>query len=472
MKKINLLLGLFCSTMVMGVNPIPTDTYMNFPLNGNASEMSGNNFYGTFYGGITATTDRFGNPSGALQFDGSSGYIDIPCNEKLGTTDFSVSYWACPDTENKGFVFTKEQSFMPQNQFRVGGNGDYFGCFCDSTVVIGGGLPYNPTADEWSFYTIVRKSDSINLYVNGVYKSTLKTAIPIDNKNTLNYRIGAMHNADTYYKGKIDDLKMFKRVLSTNDIKALYSDNQDQKLNLLINPGAENDFSDWTKEDGGSGWGMATNGVQGKAWYSSYENCTLTQTIDLIGKGFSPQVLDKFPPINAGVYVFTNNSSAGTITIKVELLGESESVLKTVYISNNEVIPINTDWTLKSAAIREYGTGLRKIRFTLVGKDAVGWRGQYGPEFDNAYVNFDIRDIRSAVSTVDVPAISFYPNPAKSEFTIDAGVQSTTVSVYDLKGRLLISQQATPKTHINITSLPNGVYMVKANGLIGKLIKN
>ncbi|HRZ98934.1 MAG TPA: T9SS type A sorting domain-containing protein, partial [Paludibacter sp.] len=210
----------------------------------------------------------------------------------------------------------------------------------------------------------------------------------------------------------------------------------------------------------------------GKAWYSSYENCTLTQTIDLIGKGFSPQVLDKFPPINAGVYVYTNNSSAGTITIKAELLGESESVLKTVYISNNEVIPINTDWTLKSAAIREYGTGLRKIRFTLVGKDAVGWRGQYGPEFDNAYVNFDIRDIRSAVSIVDVPAISFYPNPAKSEFTIDAGVQSTTVSVYDLKGRLLISQQATPKTHINITSFPNGVYMVKANGLIGKLIKN
>jgi len=470
MKKFNLLLGLLCSIMVFGVNPIPTDTYMNFPLNGNASEMSGNNFYGTFNGGIINTTDRFGNPSGALQFDGSTGYIDIPCNEILGIADFSVSYWACPATDNKGFVFSKEQSFLARNQFRMGGTGDYFGCFCDSTIAIGGGLPFTPTADEWSFYTIVRKNDSINLYINGVYKSTLKTTIPIDNRNTFNYRIGAMYNADSYYKGKIDDLKMFKRVLSSNEIKALYSDNQDQKLNLLTNPCAENDFSDWVKTDGGSGWGMATNGVQRRAWISSYENCTLTQTVDLIGKGFSQQVLDKLSPIYTGVSVFTNNSSAGTITIKVELLGESENVIQTIYVSNNEVIPANSNWTLKSTTINGYGTGLRKIRFTLIG--AGGVSGQSGPEFDNAYVSFDIRDIRSDVPTINSAAIIFYPNPAQNEFTIDAGAQSTLVRVYDLKGRLLISKQATPKTQINITTLQKGVYMVKANGLVGKLVKN
>jgi len=64
-----------------------------------------------------------------------------------------------------------------------------------------------------------------------------------------------------------------------------------------------------------------------------------------------------------------------------------------------------------------------------------------------------------------------YPNPATVGFTINAGEQLTDISISDTSGRLIISQQITGKSYINITSLQKGVYVVKANGLVGKLVK-
>ena len=46
----------------------------NYPFNGNAEDISGNGNNGTVYG-ATLTTDRFGNPNSAYNFNGSS-YIE------------------------------------------------------------------------------------------------------------------------------------------------------------------------------------------------------------------------------------------------------------------------------------------------------------------------------------------------------------------------------------------------------------
>jgi len=65
----------------------------------------------------------------------------------------------------------------------------------------------------------------------------------------------------------------------------------------------------------------------------------------------------------------------------------------------------------------------------------------------------------------------FYPNPATDGFTINTGEKITRVSIYDLSGALVLSQQAAEKSVIDISSLQAGVYMVKVNGLVEKLIK-
>ncbi len=230
MKTSNLFFGLFLCFSLTGQAQIPTDTYFRFPLDGNAVDISGYNHSGTITGGVTTTTDRYGQLNGALQFNGIDGYIDIPYNTSVGTADFSVTYWANPTASNAGFVLTKEQSAVPANQFRMGSSGDYFGCFSDNSNTYGGGIPYVPSTGVWGFYTIVRQGNSIKLYVNGVYKSALTTAGTINHSNTLNYRIGALYSGSFYFNGKIDDLRMYKHALSTDEITALYNFNYNSDM--------------------------------------------------------------------------------------------------------------------------------------------------------------------------------------------------------------------------------------------------
>ena len=64
--------------------------------------------------------------------------------------------------------------------------------------------------------------------------------------------------------------------------------------------------------------------------------------------------------------------------------------------------------------------------------------------------------------------INIYPNPATSKLTINlqqlTKLQNTTVSIYDVQGKLLLQQNITqPQTELNIASLAKGIYVVKIN---------
>jgi len=67
--------------------------------------------------------------------------------------------------------------------------------------------------------------------------------------------------------------------------------------------------------------------------------------------------------------------------------------------------------------------------------------------------------------------ISLSPNPATDGFTINVGEKISTIEIYNLSGELVLTEQVTGKTYINISKLQSGAYVVKANKLISKLIK-
>lgn len=68
--------------------------------------------------------------------------------------------------------------------------------------------------------------------------------------------------------------------------------------------------------------------------------------------------------------------------------------------------------------------------------------------------------------------LKIYPNPAKDGFYINAGEETSEVSVYDLRGSLVISDKAIGVSYIKTDFLQKGVYVVKINGRIEKLIIN
>jgi len=254
------------------------------------------------------------------------------------------------------------------------------------------------------------------------------------------------------------------------------------QTNLLSNPGAESNYDSWTKTDGGSGWAInyllyeIAPHSGNNYWVSSYSLCTLEQTIDLIAAGYSEADLDASPDILAGAYVCTNIDSGGTVTIKVELCDASGTVISTYYVSNNELMPANpnqtntnTDWTNKSLVISNYGTGVRKINFYLMGQDTRGWRYNYGPAFDDSYVyltNSPTTDIVDA----STKTITVYPNPVSDFVTIEG--EKGLVRIYDMNSRMVLTQDVTLNKQINVSSLSKGVYVVKASSKSYKLVKD
>jgi hypothetical protein len=76
--------------------------------------------------------------------------------------------------------------------------------------------------------------------------------------------------------------------------------------------------------------------------------------------------------------------------------------------------------------------------------------------------------------------IYFYPNPATNNLFINLSqlknLQNTTVSIYDIQGKLLLHQYIQqPLTELNITQFAKGFYIVKVNNnkeiLVSKFVK-
>lgn len=248
------------------------------------------------------------------------------------------------------------------------------------------------------------------------------------------------------------------------------------QTNLLTNPGAESNYDGWIKTDGGNGWSinvvelgdMGTPHSGTNFWVSSYEYCTLAQTIDLISAGYSQAVLDAAPDITAGAFIATNTRTESVATIKVELCAADGAVISTHFVCNNFVIPTNTTWMQKSLVIKGYGAGVRKVNFYLIGKDMNWWYGHFGAQFDDAYLSIAVSPT-TAIDEASIKTITVLPNPASDFITL--GESSGLIRIYDLKGSLVLSHNAIANEKIDIRSLNNGVYVLKTGHQNIKLVK-
>lgn len=72
-------------------------------------------------------------------------------------------------------------------------------------------------------------------------------------------------------------------------------------------------------------------------------------------------------------------------------------------------------------------------------------------------------------------AISIFPNPAQSQFTLRSDVSLEKLSIFDVRGRMIKSVDLSEMSHektIDISSLLSGVYMVQITGDKGTVVKN
>jgi hypothetical protein len=218
-----------------------------------ATDSAGTND-GTMQGGMSGTNNSVSSLlNGALEFDGIDDYISISHNAVLVPADWSLSAWF----KTYGFTGDASQKIIkkrrngsditdynmdinqPENVFRC--NYEVTNTFVTAENV---SLLLNP--GQWYFATCTYDSatDTLSAYLDGNLISEADGSLTPHQSTTGNLKIGQnLSGPASEFNGEIDDVRIYNRPLSYNEILRLYNYGLSQGLGD-VNNGCTNPVRD------------------------------------------------------------------------------------------------------------------------------------------------------------------------------------------------------------------------------------
>jgi len=190
-----------------------------------AHDRSPNHNNGTIYG----ATWIDGKVGRALDYNGIDNYVDFGDILDFASGDeFTLEYWAKSSVNNR-IVIDKGRMASPYIGWSSSWGGIASGKV-DFSVRDGAGNTVNAistttvTTGGWFHIVGVRGKGRVKLYVNGALEAD-EADITGDLSNTLNLIFGAnsKRNVGTWFDGIIDEVRVYNRVLSVDEIKERYN---------------------------------------------------------------------------------------------------------------------------------------------------------------------------------------------------------------------------------------------------------
>jgi hypothetical protein len=206
-----------------------------YPFNGNANDESSNGNNATPKGGIQLTSNRTGKANSAYVFDGVDDYLDLAGTASLNPLRLSITLWFNMDNNGKmslignnntanGFPTlynTALNYFAPGAHFMVrksGTCGDFSNGPNEFVQV-----PFNFEPGKWYCYAATYDGLKAKIYVDGQLLGeqniTFQTIAQCTNTT---FKIGRWWNGDPVpFKGKMDEVRIYNRGLSADEVKML-----------------------------------------------------------------------------------------------------------------------------------------------------------------------------------------------------------------------------------------------------------
>ncbi|MGH1336708.1 MAG: LamG domain-containing protein [Aureispira sp.] len=207
----------------------------HYLFNADAQDISGNNNHGLINGGVFTTKDRFGNACGAMQFNGTDGYIRVPHSSSLSKPQsaYTVALWfkASDGSEYSDLQWMticcksdirEENAASPQfrlqsTRYTVSMNTDFTENF-DHQIQF----------DTWYHYAVTYDGDYCRVYLNNKEIVSWKYNTTFS-PNQLAMEIGRdLPGNIEYFCGVMDELYLYDRALSPREVAALYN-NQSER---------------------------------------------------------------------------------------------------------------------------------------------------------------------------------------------------------------------------------------------------
>ena len=187
-----------------------------------ARDSSGRGKHGRIQGGARWAKGKIG---AALAFDGVRGHVRLPAGFADLRSGFTVALWAYPTAAKKwarfidlgngadaqNIVLTRDRTFDTIALEDKGGSAGNTG------VPATGAIDLN----RWQhFAAAIDASGNAVVYKDGVQVAVRATGVPAVVNRTSNY-IGRSNWPGGFYQGRMDDIRIYDRALSAEEVKAL-----------------------------------------------------------------------------------------------------------------------------------------------------------------------------------------------------------------------------------------------------------
>jgi hypothetical protein len=205
-----------------------------------AYDSSGNGNDGNLTNGPTWTDGKIG---GALSFDGVNDYVDLGQKNLGVNSNLSISYWFKPNNGNgviveQGWNYTGNEFgwvvyLGTNNHTKVAARSISFGSG-DNTGNYNGSAIVQDAADTvdlnvWQHVSVIKVGTNIKIYLVGSLShegQIQKSAITYNSGYSLSIGKGLTDTGSSYnslYQGLIDDMRIYDRALSAEEVQALYN---------------------------------------------------------------------------------------------------------------------------------------------------------------------------------------------------------------------------------------------------------
>ena len=216
----------------------------HYPFNGNARDVSGNEYHGTL-SGPEPTWDRFGNEDGAILFYDTDHRIDLPHEVLNGRLDVTIAFWlktsksgaqtivsgANQFNDNEYIVFFLHEGLI---RFYSHGNVGRNQVWCDVEI--------QPIADgTWHHFAVIRNASlgHADFFINGEGDTKRCGHLVYD---TLKVEAGGLilgqdqdafgggFDSSQVLRGALDDLRIYDGALSATEVQALMRESDPDDL--------------------------------------------------------------------------------------------------------------------------------------------------------------------------------------------------------------------------------------------------
>lgn len=177
-------------------------------------------------GTINSATWIKGRYGWALSFDGEDDYVEVLDSESLHfsqSNSFTVSFWLYLREHDRSQYFIEKYSSDEGFETHLyGGNNWIYSYVGDGTNTARVRTFEEIPLNAWTFIVVTYDGSKLRIYKDAALKDETDVAFTIDD-STQNLFIGCTDGADDFANAIIDEVRIYTRALTEEEIQALYT---------------------------------------------------------------------------------------------------------------------------------------------------------------------------------------------------------------------------------------------------------